>query len=177
MSEPTPDLETRLARVRLLLCDVDGILTDASIYVGLPGEYKRFNVRDGLGIAVWRREGFKIGWVSARPSEATRVRAMELKVDFLVQQKGSKLRLVEELLAGNGYTWDEVCYVGDDIVDLGPLARAAVAVSVPTGHPEARRRAHYVTLLPGGHGAVREIIEMILRAQGRWPRILQEHLE
>ena len=88
MREISADLQSRLARVRLLLCDVDGILTDASIYVGQPGEYKRFNVRDGLGIAVWRREGFKIGWVSARPSAATTVRAEELKVDFLIQQKG-----------------------------------------------------------------------------------------
>ena len=176
MRELGAELQARLSRVKLLLCDVDGILTDASIYVGEPGEYKRFNVRDGLGIAVWRREGFKVGWVSARPSAATTVRATELKVDFLIQQKGSKVQAIEQVLAAENCTWDDVCYLGDDIVDLGPLERAGVAVCVPPGHPEAIARAHYVTDLAGGQGAVREVIELILRAQGRWQRIIREYL-
>lgn len=176
MNDLTTDLQARLARVRLLLCDVDGILTDASIYVGDPGEYKRFNVRDGLGIAVWRRQGLKIGWVSARPSPATTLRATELQVDFLLQQKGSKVTAIESVLTTENLTWDEVCYMGDDIVDLGPLERAGVAVCVPPGHPEALARAHYITQLHGGQGAVREVIEMILRAQGRWQRIVQDYL-
>jgi 3-deoxy-D-manno-octulosonate 8-phosphate phosphatase (KDO 8-P phosphatase) len=83
---------------------------------------------------------------------------------------------IEKLLATEGFTWDEVCYLGDDIVDLGALARAGVAVCVPPGHPEALARAHYVTTLLGGQGAVREVIELLLRAQGRWPRIVEEHL-
>lgn len=176
MREISPELQSRLARVRLLLCDVDGILTDSSIYVGEAGEYKRFSVRDGLGITVWRREGHKIAWISARPSVATTLRATELKVDHLVQQKGSKVKAIEQLLASEGLTWDDACYMGDDIVDLGPLERAGVAVCVPPGHPEAIARAHYVTELPGGQGAVREVIELILRAQGRWQRIVRDHL-
>ena len=176
MRDINADLQARLARVRLLLCDVDGILTDASIYVGEPGEYKRFNVRDGLGTAVWRREGFRVGWVSARPSAATSVRAAELQIDFLIQQKGSKVKAIEQILTEHGYTWDDVCYMGDDIVDLGPLERAGVAVCVPPGHPEALARAHYVTELAGGQGAVREVIELLLRAQGRWQRIVREYL-
>ncbi len=176
MREVSADLQARLARVRLLLCDVDGILTDASIYVGEPGEYKRFNVRDGLGTTVWRREGHRVGWVSARPSAATSVRAQELQVDFLIQQRGSKVRAIEEILGAHAYTWDDVCYMGDDIVDLGPLERAGVAVCVPPGHPEALARAHYVTELAGGQGAVREVIELLLRAQGRWQRIVREYL-
>lgn len=176
MSEPSAELQARLARVKLLLCDVDGILTDTSVYVGDAGEYKRFSLRDGLGVAVWRREGFKIGWISARPSAATSIRAAELKVDFLIQQKGSKVVAIERILAAESVTWDEVCYMGDDIVDLGPLERAGVAVCVPPGHPEALARAHYVTQLAGGNGAVREVIEMILRAQGRWQRIVREYL-
>lgn len=176
MREPGADLSARLARVQFLVCDVDGILTDASIYVGDAGEYKRFSVRDGLGIAVWRREGFKIAWVSARPSAATTIRAAELKIDFLIQQRGSKVAAIETILAAEKLTWDEVCYLGDDIVDLGPLERAAVAVCVPPGHPEALARAHYVTDLAGGQGAVREVIELILRAQGRWQRVIREYL-
>lgn len=176
MADIPAELQTRLAAVRLLLCDVDGILTDATIFVGEQGEYKRFNVRDGLGIAVWRREGFKIGWISARPSVSTTIRASELNVDFLIQQKGSKLIAIEKLLNEHRYSWDEVCYLGDDIVDLGPLDRAGVAVCVPAGHPEALARADYVTQLAGGQGAVREVIELILRAHGRWQRIVGEHL-
>lgn len=176
MPDLPPELRQRLERVRILLCDVDGILTDASIYVGEDGEYKRFNVRDGLGLVIWRRAGYRVGWVSARPSAATALRADELEVDFLVQQKGSKVKAIEQRLAADGGTWEQVCYMGDDIVDLGPLERAGVAVCVPTGHPEALARAHYVTALGGGQGAVREVIELILRAQGRWSRILEEYL-
>lgn len=176
MPEMTPELQSRMAGVKLLLCDVDGILTDASVYVGEPGEYKRFNVRDGLGIALWRREGFPVGWVSARPSAATTVRAKELSVDYLIQQRGSKVQAIEVILAEVKLGWESVCYMGDDIVDLGPLDRAGVAVCVPPGHPEALARAHYVTQVAGGQGAVREVIELILRAQGRWDRILKEYL-
>ncbi len=176
MPEPTAELHARLARVKLLLCDVDGILTDASVYVGDAGEYKRFNVRDGLGVAVWRREGYKTGWISARPSAATTIRATELNVDFLIQQRGSKVVAIDRILAAEGMAWEDVCYMGDDIVDLGPLERAGVAVCVPPGHPEALARAHYVTQLAGGQGAVREVIELILRAQGRWQRIVREYL-
>lgn len=176
MGEIPAELLERMARVRLLLCDVDGILTDASIYVGDPGEYKRFNVRDGLGIAVWRRQGLRIGWVSARPSTATTVRATELGVDYLIQQKGSKVKAIEQVLAAEGGTWETTCYMGDDIVDLGPLERAGFAVCVPPGHAEALARAHYVTQLAGGQGAVREVIEMILRAQGRWQQVVSDYL-
>ena len=176
MAEMTPELQSRMAGVKLLLCDVDGILTDASVYVGEPGEYKRFNVRDGLGIALWRREGFPVGWVSARPSAATTVRAKELNVDYLIQQRGSKVQAIEVILAEVKLGWESVCYMGDDIVDLGPLDRAGVAVCVPPGHPEALARAHYVTQVAGGQGAVREVIELIFRAQGRWDRILKEYL-
>ncbi len=176
MAENSADLHARLARVQLLLCDVDGILTDASVYVGEPGEYKRFNVRDGLGTTLWRREGFQVGWVSARPSAATALRAKELNVDFLIQQRGSKVQAIESILAQVKVGWEAVCYMGDDIVDLGPLDRAGVAVCVPPGHPEALARAHYVTTVAGGQGAVREVIELILRAQGRWERILKEYL-
>jgi 3-deoxy-D-manno-octulosonate 8-phosphate phosphatase (KDO 8-P phosphatase) len=104
------------------------------------------------------------------------VRATELGVDYLVQGKDSKVHAIEQLLAKAGYCWEDVCYMGDDIVDLGPLERAGLAVCVPPGHAEALARAHYVTRLEGGCGAVREVIELILTAQGRWKRIVSEHL-
>ena len=136
---------------------------------------KQFNIRDGLGLVALRRQGLKVGWISSRPSPATTRRAKELKIDFLRQEKGSKVCVVESLLAQTGFRWDEVCYVGDDIVDLGVLKRAGVAVAVANGVAEARAAADYVTRPSGGHGAVREVVELILKAQNKWARIVAEH--
>ena len=170
-------LNAALKRIRLLLCDVDGVLTDASVFIGAAREGKQFNVRDGLGLVRLRREGIKVGWISGRPSPATTRRARELKIDFLRQEKGSKVRVVESLLAQTGFRWEEVCYVGDDIVDLGALKRAGVAVAVANGVAEARAAADHVTLAGGGHGAVREVAELILKAQNKWARIVAEYAE
>jgi 3-deoxy-D-manno-octulosonate 8-phosphate phosphatase (KDO 8-P phosphatase) len=167
-------LVTRLRRVRLLLCDVDGVLTDGSIFIGSAQEIKRFNIQDGLGLVFLRRAGVKIGWISSRPSPATALRARELKIDFLVQQKDhlGKVGAVENLLRRTRLGWDAVCYVGDDVVDLGPLQRAGVAVAVANAVREVKAVAHYVTQAVGGHGAVREVVEMILKAQGKWDSLI-----
>ena len=163
-------LNARLKRIRLFLCDVDGVLTDGSVFIGGAAEFKQFHIQDGLGLVLWRRAGLKIGWVSARPSAATTLRARELKIHFLIQQKDrrSKTAAVEKLLAQEQLGWDEVCFVGDDIVDLGPLRRAGVAVAVANGVREAKAAAHLVTRAAGGHGAIREVVELILKAQGKW---------
>ncbi|MGO8929403.1 MAG: KdsC family phosphatase [Limisphaerales bacterium] len=159
----------------MLLCDVDGVLTDASVFIGGSEEVKQFNIRDGLGLVRLRREGLKVGWISGRPSPATARRARELKIDFLQQEKGSKVSAVESLLAQTGFRWDDLCYVGDDIVDLGVLKRAGVAVAVANGVAEARAAADYVTRAGGGHGAVREVAELILKAQNKWACIVAEY--
>jgi 3-deoxy-D-manno-octulosonate 8-phosphate phosphatase (KDO 8-P phosphatase) len=162
--------------VKLFLCDVDGVLTDATVLVdSRGGEAKAFSIRDGLGLVALRRAGIRVGWVSSRPSPATRRRARELKVDFLVQQKGRKVAAIERLLARCGLTWDDVCYAGDDLVDLGPLQRAGVAVAVADAAPEVRAVAHAVTQASGGHGAVREIAEWILKAQQKWNNIVADY--
>ena len=167
-------LDAALKRIRLFLCDVDGVLTDGSVFIGGKEEIKQFHVRDGLGLVKLRREGIKVGWVSGRPSAATTQRARELKIDFLSQEKGSKVSVVERLLAQTGFRWEQVCYMGDDIVDLGVLNRAGVAVAVANGVAEARAAAHYITRAGGGHGAVREVVELILKAQNKWRRIVTE---
>ena len=167
-------LNTALKRIRLFLCDVDGVLTDGSVFIGGQQEVKLFNIQDGLGLVRLRREGLKVGWVSSRPSAATARRARELKIDFLRQEKGSKVCVVERLLARTGFRWEEVCYMGDDIVDLGVLKRAGVAVAVANAVAEARAASDYVTRAVGGHGAVREVVELILKAQNKWRRIVTE---
>jgi len=151
---------------------VDGVLTDASVFIGGKDEIKRFDILDGLGLVLLRRVGIKVGWISSRPSPATKLRAQELKIDFLVQQKNSKVAAVESILARAHHTWGQVCYVGDDIVDLGVLKRAGLAVAVANGVIEARTTAHYVTKADGGHGAVREVVEMILKAQKQWAALV-----
>jgi 3-deoxy-D-manno-octulosonate 8-phosphate phosphatase (KDO 8-P phosphatase) len=153
---------------------VDGVLTDGSVFIGGAREIKRFNIRDGLGLIFLRRAGFKVGWVSARPSPVTEARAAELKIDFLIQQgdRLSKTGAVEKLLRRTKLDWDAVCFVGDDVVDLGPLHRAGLAVAVGDARPGVKAAAHYVTRAPGGHGAVREVAEMVLKAQKKWDLIV-----
>ncbi|HXG49062.1 MAG TPA: HAD hydrolase family protein [Methylomirabilota bacterium] len=170
-----PALRAALRRVRLFLCDVDGVLTNGTVLVGNRTEFKEFNIHDGLGLRLLSRHGIKVGWISNRPSPATYQRAEELKVDFLVQDGGSKVRAIEAILTKTGCGWREVCYLGDDVVDLGPLRRAGVAVAVANAIPEAKAAAHFVTTAEGGRGAVREVAGLLLRAQGKWEAVLQEH--
>jgi 3-deoxy-D-manno-octulosonate 8-phosphate phosphatase (KDO 8-P phosphatase) len=168
-------LRARLRRVRLFLCDVDGVLTDASVFLGADLEFKRFDIQDGLGLRLLARCGLKTGWVSNRPSSATTQRAVELKIDYLSQDKGSKVAAVEAILAQASLTWAEVCYVGDDIVDLGVLRRAGVAAAPANAIREAKQLAHYVTRRAGGRGAVREVIQLVLQAQGHWQKLVAEY--
>ena len=177
MPKISVQLTARLKRVRLCLCDVDGVLTDGSIFIGGEREFKRFNIRDGLGLVMLRRAGLKVGWVSARPSLATKLRADELKIDFLVQQGDhtSKTEAIEQLLAKEKLNWKDICFVGDDIIDLGPLTRANLAVAVGDGVAEAKAAAHYVTRAGGGRGAIRETVELILKAQGKWEPFIQKY--
>ena len=155
------------------------MLTDGSIFIGGEHEFKRFNIRDGLGLVLARRAGLKVGWVSARPSAATEMRAKELKIDFLVQQGDhvSKTGAIETLLAREKVGWEQVCFVGDDVVDLGPLARAGFAVAVADARPQVKAAADFVTRADGGRGAVRETIEMILQAQGKWKPFVAQYSE
>ena len=179
MPKISKSLTARLKRVKLFLCDVDGVLTDGSIFIGGEREFKRFNIRDGLGLVLARRAGLKVGWVSARPSLATKLRADELKIDFLIQQGDgtSKTAAIEQLLAQEKLSWAETCFVGDDIIDLGPLTRAGLAVAVGDGVAEARAAAHHVTQAAGGRGAVRETVELILQTQGKWRQFLEKYSE
>jgi len=170
---------SRLANIKLFLCDVDGVLTDGSIYIGGAREVKRYSIQDGLGLVLLRRAGIKIGWVSSRPSQATTMRARELKITFLVQQKDryGKTAAIEKILRREKLSWKDVCYMGDDIVDLGPLKKAGVGVAVANAVAEAKAAADFVTRAGGGNGAVREVVEMILKAQGKWDAIVAAYRE
>lgn len=170
-----PGLKRKLAGVRLFLSDVDGVLTDGTVWMGDGVELKRFNILDGLGLRMLQRYGVRVGWVSRRPSQATTMRARDLKIDYVRQVDGGKVAVVEELLEESGVDWGAVCYVGDDVVDLGVLRRVGLPVAVANGAAEVKELADYVTKAPGGEGAVREVADMILKAQGKWTSLLKEY--
>lgn len=167
----------RLRRIRLFLCDVDGILTDARVHMGDGIELKSFDVRDGFGLRLLQRHGIRVGWISHRPSQPTTQRAEELGIDFLHQAQGSKVAAAEKMIQEAGLSWKETCFMGDDLVDLAALRRAGLAVTVPHAWEEAQGCAHYTTRAAGGHGAVREVVELILKAQGRWQALVATYSE
>lgn len=169
------DLTDRLRRVRLFLCDVDGVLTEAQVSMGGAAETKAFHIRDGLGLRLLQSEGIRVGWISARPSDATRLRADDLKVDFLHQSSVPKVAAIGEILGQTGLTWAEVVYMGDDVVDLGALKRAGVAAVPSDAIHEAQALAHYICRHAGGRGAVREVVDLVLKAQGRWEAMIARH--
>jgi 3-deoxy-D-manno-octulosonate 8-phosphate phosphatase (KDO 8-P phosphatase) len=167
------DLLQRAAAIRLLVLDVDGVLTDGRITYTAEGlELKSFHVRDGSGIKYWRRVGGQVVIVSGRVSRAVDVRAAELGIATVMQGVADKSAALTRILAGTGTTAAAVCAVADDLPDLPLLRACGLAVAVADACPEARAAAHYVTQPPGGRGAVREVIELLIRAQGRWNEVV-----
>lgn len=168
MADPV-DLEHRLARVQLLLTDVDGVLTDGGIGWNDEGvESKTFHIRDGLGLRLWRRAGGRTGIVTGRSSRVVQLRAAELGVEFVRQGVEDKLAAAAAIVAECGVDWERTAFVGDDLPDLPVVARCGVGVAVADACPELRAAATLVTRLPGGRGAVRELVERMLRARGGW---------
>ncbi|HQC43297.1 MAG TPA: HAD hydrolase family protein [Verrucomicrobiota bacterium] len=170
-SDLTAELKDKLRKVKLFLCDVDGVLTDGTVMKGKGMDIKRFHVRDGLGLRLLIENGIRVGWISNRPSNATTVRAKELGIEFVIQERGNKIKFAEEILHQTGFVWNDVCYAGDDIVDMGMLRKAALAVTVQDAHPLVKNLCHYTTSKNGGQGAIREISELILHAQGKWENL------
>jgi 3-deoxy-D-manno-octulosonate 8-phosphate phosphatase (KDO 8-P phosphatase) len=167
-------------RLKLVGFDVDGVLTDGGIYVGESAErsmeLKRFHIQDGLGIKFLRQAGLVVVLASARRSEATALRARELKVDEVVQDN-PKLAPFATILARRGVTWNECAFVGDDLPDLPVLTRVALPIAVANAVPEVKAAAALVTKRSGGDGAVREVAETILKARGVWNDLLQQYLQ
>ena len=166
----------RAERVELILSDVDGVMTDGGVVIDNQGiEIKQFHIRDGLGIKLWRRAGFRFGLVTGRSSQIVRMRAAELGIEIVRQGVEDKLSVVEQIVAELGLRPQQVCFVGDDLPDMPVLAYVGFGVAVGDGSDDLRQAAHYVTKSPGGRGAVRETIELILKAQGRWDDLIQKY--
>ena len=172
--------EALAARVRILALDVDGVLTDNGIWIGpVAGkrvELKRFDIQDGLGLRLARTAGIPVLWLSGRHSEATALRAAELQVDEVLQVGGpEKLDALAGVLARRGLGWDEVAYVGDDLADLQVMRRVGLPVAVANAVAEIHEVAAARTTRSGGHGAVREVVDALLKARGVWPEIMERY--
>lgn len=167
----------RAARVRLMIFDVDGILTDGSLHYGPEGELiKTFNVLDGHGIKLLQQSGVDTAIISARQSPIVAKRAADLGIRHLYQGVHDKRTAFAQLLAATDTSTDACGFVGDDVIDLPILLQVGFAASVPNGHPEVRARVHYVTQASGGRGAARELCDLILRAQGNYETAIAPYL-
>jgi 3-deoxy-D-manno-octulosonate 8-phosphate phosphatase (KDO 8-P phosphatase) len=177
---PEKDVTPLAWKIELLLMDVDGVLTDGKLLLipmadGTVVEAKAFNVNDGAALAMARRAGLKTGIISGRSSAALTRRAEELKVEFFYHGLGrNKAPALDEIYAKTKFPKDRVCYVGDDVQDLPLFRGVGFPIAVSNASPEVAARASYVTRAAGGQGAIREVVELILRAQGKWDAALAE---
>jgi 3-deoxy-D-manno-octulosonate 8-phosphate phosphatase (KDO 8-P phosphatase) len=163
------DIRRRAQAIRLLLLDVDGVLTDGRLYFGPQGEtLKVFHVRDGHGLKMAQRAGIEVAFLSGRRSDASYHRARELGISRFFEGLRDKLPVMRELEADLKISATQVAVVADDLVDLPIMARAGLAVAVADAAPEVAAAAHWVTRGPGGRGAVREVCDLLLKAQGKW---------
>ena len=167
-------IETKAARIRLVLFDVDGVLTDGRVVLhGDGSESKQFHIRDGI-VMVWaQRVGLKIGLLSARMSPTTAARAAQLGITLVHQGVASKIEAYQDIIGDIGLNDEEVAYMGDDIVDIAVLTRVGLAAAPADAVPEVRERVDWISASPGGGGAARDLLELILRAQGRWDAIVR----
>jgi 3-deoxy-D-manno-octulosonate 8-phosphate phosphatase (KDO 8-P phosphatase) len=164
----------------MVALDVDGVLTDNGVWIGpVAGErveLKRFNIQDGLGLRLLRTAGIPVLWLSGRHSEATALRAEELRVDELLQVPGpEKLDALGKVLSRRGLGWDEVVYVGDDLADLQIMRRVGLPIAVANAVPEIRDVAALTTKARGGDGAVREIVDALLKGRGTWTDMIERY--
>jgi 3-deoxy-D-manno-octulosonate 8-phosphate phosphatase (KDO 8-P phosphatase) len=174
------DIRERASRIKLLLMDVDGVLTNGKLY-NVPGpdrqmvETKGFDSQDGIGLQWLSWKGIKTGVISGRLSPATAERARQVKMTYVYQGHIEKIPILEEILADARIEAAEVAYIGDDFTDITIMHRVGFAVAVANARPEVKREAHHVTEAMGGEGAVREVVELILKAQNTWGEILKHY--
>jgi 3-deoxy-D-manno-octulosonate 8-phosphate phosphatase (KDO 8-P phosphatase) len=172
LNTPSTDVDDRARRVRLVLLDSDGVLTDGRIIVTSDGaEARAFDVRDGHGIRMGQAAGLSFGVISGRSSPALTSRAEELEFDEIHQGVHDKLALVRELVAKLALAPADVCFVGDDLIDIPAMRYCGLAVAPADAMEEVRQVAHHVTRRAGGRGAVREVVDLLLRAGGSWDRV------
>ena len=158
---------------KIFLCDVDGVLTNATVFLDGKTEFKRFNIQDGMGLRMLQKFGVPVGWVSNRHSDATTARAEELQVDYLWQESKPKVAAVADILEQAGMGWEDACFVSDDINDLAVLTRVGLPIAVANALDDVKAVAKYTTQAAGGEGAVREVCDKIIQAKGKWNEVIK----
>jgi len=167
-------LKEKIKKIKLFILDVDGVLTPGKIILDEKGkEIKFFDVQDGFGIVFLQRAGFKTAIISARSSGAVTARAKDLNINKVYQDASPKTKAYQQLLKELKMKDEQVCFMGDDLPDICLLNRVGFAVAPANARAEVKKRANYVTKCKGGHGAVREVIELILKTQGKWKKIVE----
>ncbi|MHC4461218.1 MAG: KdsC family phosphatase [Planctomycetota bacterium] len=170
-------MKANLADIQMLVMDVDGVLTDGTLIINADGsESKFFNSLDGHGIRMWQRTGLKVALISGRASEPTQRRAEQLQIEYVFQDCHNKLPVLEKLLEQLGIAPERVAYIGDDLTDLPAIRYVGFGVAVADAVDEVKKYADYVTTRHGGSGAVREVIEYILKNTGRWQQLMTRYL-
>lgn len=170
------EIEIRLKKIKLVIFDVDGVLTDGTIYLQADGrELKAFNVLDGTGIKYLQRAGLEVAILSGRRSAAVRARARELGIAHVVQGSKFKMQGLDKLLKATGLSPQETCFVGDDLPDIPVMRNVGFAVAVANARPEVIKAAHWTTQTPGGKGAARELAELLLKTQDKWKTIMSRY--
>jgi 3-deoxy-D-manno-octulosonate 8-phosphate phosphatase (KDO 8-P phosphatase) len=177
--------EARAKKIKVLIFDVDGVLTDGQIIV-VPDsagpdakgiEVKGFAAHDGLGITLARLAGIRVGIITKRQSQTVAIRARDLKLEFVYQGQAHKMNAIREILTLAGITIDELAYVGDDIIDLPVMRACGLAIATANARPQVKAMAHFTTPNPGGHGAGRDAIDFILNARGVLDQVIEEYLD
>jgi 3-deoxy-D-manno-octulosonate 8-phosphate phosphatase (KDO 8-P phosphatase) len=182
MADTALSPEDRARGIKVLLFDVDGVLTDGSITI-IPGpdgkgtEIKSFSAHDGMGTAIAHVAGLKIGWITKRQSQVVQLRARDLRIDHLYQGQHYKAQALDQIIAAEDCTLDEIAYVGDDIIDLPVLRKVGLAIASANARPEVKAMAHYTTPNPGGYGAGRDAIDFILKARGVLEQTIEQYLD
>ncbi|MFN0167808.1 MAG: KdsC family phosphatase [Bryobacteraceae bacterium] len=173
-------VQTLAARVKMVLMDVDGVLTDGRL-INVPGpdgqmvETKGFDSQDGIALQWLNWHGIKTGIISGRVSPAAAERARQVKMTYVYQGHIEKIPILDEILTDSGITREEVAYIGDDLTDVVVMHRVGLAIATANARPEVKQEAHYITTVAGGSGAVREVIELILKSKGLWQQILDKY--
>lgn len=170
------NLTDKCAQIQLVLTDVDGVLTDGRVVFDNQGvESKHFHIRDGQGIRLWQQSGGKLGIVTGRSSQVVKLRAAELDIDIVRQGVKEKLPVVREICDELSLSLEQVCYVGDDLPDWAAIKHVGLGVAVGDAAEELKQDADYVTSLRGGHGAMREVVELLLKNTNRWDSVLRKY--
>lgn len=174
--------EARAAKIKVLIFDVDGVLTDGQIFV-VPGpdgkgiESKGFAAHDGLGMTLARLGGLRVGIITKRNSQTVAIRARDLKLEFVYQGQAHKMNAAREILEKTGHSLEELAYVGDDIVDLPVMRQCGLAIATANARKQVKDIAHYITPNPGGQGAGRDAVDFILSAQGTLEKVIEQYLD